>query len=123
MLTLVYALGLRSGELINLKIADIDGERKVVHLKGTKGNKDRLLPLPNNLRDLLREYYQKYQPREYLFNGQHRATYSPQSLRKVFSTACQAAGIRKKVTLHSLRHAYTTHLLEAGRRGTEPTYG
>ena len=114
MLTLVYALGLRSGELIHLKIDDIDGERKVVHLEGAKGNKDRLLPLPDNLRDLLREYYLKYQPQEYLFNGQNHATYSPQSLRKVFGTACQKAGIRKKVTLHSLRHAYATHLLEAG---------
>ena len=114
MLTLVYALGLRSGELIHLKIDDIDGERKVVHLKGAKGNKDRLLPLPDTLRDLLREYYLKYQPQEYLFNGQNHATYSPQSLRKVFNAACQKAGIRKKVTLHSLRHAYATHLLEAG---------
>ena len=114
MLTLVYALGLRSGELIHLKIDDIDGERKVVHLKGAKGNKDRLLPLPDTLRDLLREYYLKYQPQEYLFNGQNHATYSPQSLRKVFNTACQKAGIRKKATLHSLRHAYATHLLEAG---------
>ena len=120
MLTLVYALGLRSGELIHLKIADIDGERKVVHLKGAKGNKDRVLPLPDTLRDLLREYYQKYQPQEYLFNGQNHVTYSPQSLRKVFNAACQKAGIRKKVTLHSLRHAYATHLLEAGRRGTAP---
>ena len=114
MLTLVYALGLRSGELIHLKVADIDGDRKVVHLKGAKGNKDRLLPLPDTLRDLLREYYLKYQPQEYLFNGQNHATYSPQSLRKVFNAACQKAGIRKKVTLHSLRHAYATHLLEAG---------
>ena len=114
MLTLVYALGLRSGELIHLKVADIDGDRKTIHLKGAKGNKDRLLPLPDKLRDLLREYYLKYQPQEYLFNGQKHATYSPQSLRKVFGAACQKVGIRKKVTLHSLRHAYATHLLEAG---------
>ena len=114
MLTSVYALGLRSGELIHLKINDIDGERKTVHLKGAKGKKDRVLPLPDTLRDLLREYYLKYQPQEYLFNGQKHTTYSPQSLRKVFAAACQQAGIRKKVTLHSLRHAYATHLLEAG---------
>ncbi len=124
MLTLVYALGLRSGELIHLKITDIDGQRKVIHLKSAKGNKHRMLPLHDNLRDLLRAYYIKYQPQEYLFNGQYHAgiknagksplTYSPQSLRKVFGSACQKAGIRKKVTLHSLRHAYATHLLEAG---------
>ena len=114
MLTLVYALGLRSGELIHLKITDINGERKTVHVKGAKGNKDRILPLPDSLRDLLREYYIKYQPKEYLFNGQKHATYSPQSLRKVFGAACQKADIRQKVTLHSLRHAYATHLLEAG---------
>ncbi|MGB3850889.1 MAG: tyrosine-type recombinase/integrase [Tunicatimonas sp.] len=114
MLTLIYALGLRSGELIQLKIKDIDSQRKVVHLKGAKGKKDRLLPLSDRLRDLLRTYYIKYQPKEYLFNGQNHATYSPQSLRKVFKAACQKAAIRKKVTLHSLRHAYATHLLEAG---------
>ena len=114
MLTLVYALGLRSGELISMKITDIDGGRKVVHLKGAKGKKDRVLPLPDTLRDLLREYYLAYQPQDYLFNGQKHATYSPQSLRKVFAAACQKADIRKKVTLHSLRHAYATHLLEAG---------
>ncbi len=114
MLTMVYALGLRSGELISLKIADIDGERQIVHLKGAKGNRDRVLPLSNKLRTLLREYYAKYQPKEYLFNGQKHAKYSPQSLRKVFNAACQTASISKKVTLHSLRHAYATHLLEAG---------
>ncbi len=114
MLTLIYALGLRSGELIRLKIADIDSKRQIVHLKGTKGNKDRLLPLSEKLRDILRIYYQKYRPKEYLFNGQKSATYSPQSLRKVFTGACQKANIGKKVTLHSLRHAYATHLLEAG---------
>ncbi len=62
MLTTIYALGLRSGELINLKVADIDGERNVVHIKNAKGQKDRVLPLSDKLRDQLRIYYTQYQP-------------------------------------------------------------
>ncbi|MBP2833060.1 tyrosine-type recombinase/integrase [Aquimarina sp. U1-2] len=114
MLTTVYALGLRSGELINLKIADIDGNRKTVHIRGGKGNKDRILHLPEKLHSLLRTYFRKYKPEIYLFNGQHIETYSAASLRKVFTNAAARANISKKVTLHSLRHAYATHLLESG---------
>ncbi len=97
-----------------MKINDIDGKRSVVHIKNAKGQKDRVLPLSDKLRDQLRTYYTSYQPQEYLFNGQKGGRYSPQSLRKVFDQACSHAKITKKVTIHSLRHAYATHLLEAG---------
>lgn len=114
MITTIYALGLRSGELINLKITDIDGNRKTVHIRGGKGNKDRILYLPEKLQLLLRRYYKEYKPVNYLFNGQQKEKYSTESLRKVFKKALRKANISKTITVHGLRHAYATHLLEAG---------
>ena len=114
MLTMVYALGLRSGELIHLKIVDINGDRNTVHIRGGKGNKDRILSLPNSLKKQLHDYYQRYRPEVYLFNGQGKPQYTQASLRAVFKKASTKANIHKKITLHSLRHAYATHLLEAG---------
>ena len=114
MLTVVYALGLRSGELIGLKIIDFDKDRKIVHVKSSKNKKDRIIPLPSGLGAILNAYFEKYRPKEYLFNGQASPQYHPQSLRKVFHKACKKAAIKKKITLHSLRHAYATHLMDAG---------
>jgi len=114
MLTLIYGLGLRSGELINLKITDIDKQRKQVHIRNSKNDKDRVLPFPVSLRPVLKKYYLEYNPTVYLFEGQAQPQYNPQSLRKVFKNACKKAGIKKKVTLHSLRHAYATHLMDTG---------
>ncbi|MDP5077123.1 MAG: site-specific integrase [Nonlabens sp.] len=114
MLTMVYALGLRSGELINLKITDIDKTRRQIHLKNAKGGKDRILPYPDSMRELLKAYYLEFKPQTYLFNGQNAPQYAPESLRQVFIKACVKARIKKTVTLHSLRHAYATHLMDAG---------
>ncbi|SCY07409.1 Site-specific recombinase XerD [Nonlabens sp. Hel1_33_55] len=114
MLYTVYGLGLRSGELIHLKITDFDKKRKSIHLKNAKGGKDRIIPYPDSLKPILTQYYQEYQPSTYVFPGQKGQRYSAQSLRKVFQNACKTAGIHKTVTLHSLRHAYATHLMDSG---------
>ncbi|PQJ33007.1 integrase [Nonlabens arenilitoris] len=114
MLAFIYGLGLRSGELIALKITDIDKQRQQVHIKNSKNGKDRVLPLPASLKPVLKAYYLEYKPKEYLFEGQNKPQYSPQSLRKVFHIACKKANIKKYVTLHSLRHAYATHLMDSG---------
>lgn len=114
MLTTVYALGLRSGELINLKISHIDGKRNMIFIGEGKGKKDRVLPFPDSLKPFLRSYFKKYRPKIYLFEGQKGGQYTPASLRAVFNQAIKRAGITKSVTLHSLRHAYATHLLESG---------
>lgn len=114
MLTLIYSSGLRSGELINLRIEDVDSERMVIHLHQAKGNKDRVVPLAPSALDLLRTYYRMYKPKEYLFNGLGQLQYSSTSLQKVFREAVKRARIKKKCTLHTLRHSYATHLLESG---------
>lgn len=114
MLTLIYSSGLRSGELINLRIADVDSKRMVMHIHQAKGGKDRIVPLAPSALDLLRTYYLMYKPKEYLFNGAEQVQYSSTSLQCVFRAAVKKAGIKKKCTLHTLRHSYATHLLESG---------
>lgn len=113
-LSLIYSSGLRSGELIHLKIADIDSKRMVIHIRNGKGRKDRIVPLSESVLELLRLYYQDHRPREYLFNGAGELQYSYASMRAIFRKALKQSGIQKKCTLHTLRHSYATHLLEAG---------
>lgn len=110
----IYALGLRSGELLNLKIEHIDGTRNQVKISCSKGRKDRMLPLPEDLKTLLRAYYKNYQPKTYLIENAQHGQYSASSLRAVLKRAVQRAGIKKTVTLHSLRHSHATHLLDQG---------
>lgn len=114
MLSLIYSCGLRSGELLNLRIADIDSKRMVVHIHQAKRKKDRVVPLSKSVLELLRSYYLDYKPKDYLFNGKNSLQYSHTSLSKVFRMAVQRSGIRKKCSLHTLRHSYATHLLESG---------
>lgn len=114
MLVTVYSLGLRSGELLNLKIRDIDGDRNLVIIKEAKGKKDRIVVLPGKLRMLLRNYFKEYKPQVYLFEGQKGGKYTSSSLAKVFKSAIKKAKIQKDASLHSLRHSYATHLLEQG---------
>jgi site-specific recombinase XerD len=114
MLTVIYALGLRSGELINIKISDIDGDRNQIHIRSGKGNKDRVIPFPESLKIMLRAYYVDYKPKIYLFCGQKGKQYSAESLRIVFKNAVKKARVNKTLTLHSLRHAYATHLMDRG---------
>lgn len=114
MLTVIYALGLRSGELINLKITHLDGQRNQVTISMAKGRKDRILPFPEKLKIQLRSYFKNYKPQVYLFEGRDGAAYTASSLRAVFNNACKKAGIKKQATLHSLRHSYATHLMDAG---------
>ena len=114
MLTMVYSSGLRAGELVNLKINDIDGEKMRVFVRGGKGKKDRVSILSQRALEVLREYFKEYRPKEYLFEGQNGGMYTTSSLRRVFTNALKNSQITKKVTLHSLRHSFATHLLESG---------
>lgn len=110
----IYALGLRIGELINLEISHLDGERNVVTIYNAKGKKDRQVMFPNSLKLFLRKYYQRYKPDTYLFNGQGSLKYSSSSALKIIKRAAEGSGITKRVTLHTLRHSFATHLLEQG---------
>jgi integrase/recombinase XerD len=115
MLSLIYSCGLRRSELINLKPQDIDSKRNIVLLKNAKGKKDRITPLSPIILEMLRNYYNGYKPKTWLFEGQIVGEqYSEQSLQSVLKQALQKAGNTKPVTLHWLRHSYATHLLESG---------
>lgn len=115
MLSLIYACGLRRGELLKLKPQDILSDRKLLHIKQSKGKKDRIVPLSDKLLEMLREYYKTYKPKIWLFEGQNEGEpYSEKSLESVLKQAVIKAKIRKPVTLHWLRHSYATHLLESG---------
>ena len=110
----IYGLGLRISELINLKIEDIDSDRMLVHIKNAKGKKDRIVMLPNSLLQLLRQYFMKYKPKYYLFEGVRDKQYSDSSIRKILKLAVASLNIKKRVTVHTLRHSFATHLLENG---------
>jgi len=115
MLSLIYSCGLRRGELLHLKPEHVDSNRNLLIIKQAKGYKDRVAPLSNKTIGLLREYYQYYKPKVYLFEGQKEGEpYDERSLQMVMKKTLEVAGIKKPATLHWLRHSYATHLLEAG---------
>lgn len=115
MLFLAYSAGLRVSEVVNLKVRDIHSARMVINIKGAKGKKDRMVALSPGILGLLRKYYVAYEPKEWLFEGQHENTpYTTRSLQQVFHRAKDAARIIQPVTFHSLRHSYATHLHERG---------
>ncbi len=115
----IYSAGLRISELINLKIKDIDKDRKAIIVKGAKGKKDRYSLLSEKLLFFLHKYYREYKPKEWLFEGQDGGQYSGSSIQSIFREACRKTGIIKKATVHTLRHSFATHLLE---RGTDLRY-
>jgi len=115
MLSLLYASGLRGGELTRLTINDIDSKNMLIRVQQSKGKKDRFVPLSPKMLQLLRKYYFRFRPEHYLFEGQEKKkAYSLSSLRKVLKRSCSRADINKGVRLHTLRHSFATHLLESG---------
>ncbi len=115
MLCLIYACGLRRGELLNLRKTDIDSGRVLLIIRNAKGRKDRVVPISLKLIEILRTYYKQYKPKVWLFEGQEPgARYSEQSLQRVFKRAVVQSKTSKPATLHWLRHSYATHLLESG---------
>ena len=113
-LYLIYSAGLRLGELINLRISDIDSKRKMIMIRHGKGKKDRYSLLSETILDLLRKYYKEYQPKEWLFEGMAGERYSESSIQMIFKKALKRSGVKKKASIHTLRHSFATHLLEHG---------
>jgi integrase/recombinase XerD len=113
-ISITYACGLRISETINLKLNDIDSKNMIVWVREGKGRKDRIIPMPQNVLQLLREYWKQYKPKEWLFEGPEGGQYSRGSIQKVFKNACKASKINRDATFHSLRHSFATHLIEQG---------
>ncbi|WCO03465.1 tyrosine-type recombinase/integrase [Psychroserpens ponticola] len=113
-IALLYSAGLRISELINLKIDDININRKQFIIKKAKGRKDRYAPLAEHLLPLLRNYMITYEPETYLIEGKPGFKYSSSSVSKFLHKAASQCRLKVRVTPHTLRHSYATHLLENG---------
>ena len=118
-LTLIYACGLRLLEGVRLRVTEIDGERKMLHLHHGKGGKDRYVPLPPACLKMLRLHWQTHRNPIWLFPALRMGRQADQpmnesALQRAFRAALKESSVRKKATVHSLRHSYATHLLEAG---------
>ena len=112
-LSVAYGAGLRAAEVVSLKLADIDSERMVIRVEQGKGRKDRYVMLSPHLLQLLRTYWKASRPRGWLFPGQNPVNaLTTRQLRRACHAAAEAAGIDKRISLHTLRHSFATHLLE-----------
>jgi site-specific recombinase XerD len=110
----IYSAGLRISEAINLKIKDIDSKRMQIRVEQGKGKKDRYTLLSTKTLDILRKYFSEYKPKQWLFEGQSGEQYSSRSIQNILKAALAKTNIKKKVTVHTLRHSFATHLLENG---------
>ena len=116
-LTTIYACGLRLLEGVHLQVKDIDGERQLLHIEQGKGGKDRYVPLPCACLKMLRGHWRTHRHPVWLFPSPLEEANQPMSasgMQRAFPAAVQEAGIHKRATVHTLRHSYATHLLEAG---------
>ena len=108
LLTVCYACGLRVSELVNLKVRDIDGERRLLRIEQGKGAKDRMVEIPETLLLQLRRYWQLFRPPEWLFPGRDPAVaLGITSIQKCFTVSKRKAGVDKVGGIHSLRNAWT----------------
>ena len=114
-LLLAYSAGLRISEVVQLKIENIDSHRMLIFVERAKGKKDRVVPLSKTILELLRHYYKTYKPKKWLFEGQEKGMhYSVRSAQIIFKEACKNEDFPVKISFHSLRHSYATHLLDDG---------
>jgi site-specific recombinase XerD len=115
LLMTAYSAGLRVGELVRLKLSDIDPERKMIRVEQGKGRKDRYTILSQRLLGELKKYHQTYQPVSWVFFGKNRnCPLDISAAQKVYNLAKQKSGIEKGKGIHTLRHCFATHLLESG---------
>lgn len=116
---LVYATGLRLSEAAHLRLTDIDKTRRLLTVRSGKGRKDRVVMITQKLETALNDYVKHYRPATFLFEDINTASHQPEpiqnrTIQRVYSQAVRAAGIQKHGGIHTLRHSFATHLLEAG---------
>lgn len=113
-LAMLYSVGLRVSELINLQWQHIDRSRMIINVIQAKGKKDRQVPLAAMIIPLLEQYYFQYKAKQYVLNGQTEPQYSSRSVGEVIKQLAKKAGIKKRVYTHLIRHCTFTHMVEAG---------
>jgi integrase/recombinase XerD len=113
-LAMLYSVGLRVSELINLQWSHIDRSRMIINIVQAKGKKDRQAPLAPQLIPLLAKYYLQYKSKQYILNGQTEPQYTARSVGEVVKQLAEKAGIKKRVYTHLIRHCTFTHMVEAG---------
>ena len=114
-LMMTYSSGLRVSETARLKLTDIDSKRMMVRIHQGKGGKDRYSILSQTALEQLRQYWRKYRPKKWLFEGAKKdEPITPHSIQLLFYAARKCAGITKPASIHTLRHSFATHLIEAG---------
>jgi integrase/recombinase XerD len=115
LLMTAYAAGLRVSEVVGLRVDDIDSRRMVIRVRQAKGRKDRYVMLSPRLLEILRQYWRAARPTRFLFPGQGpEKPLNPRTVQRACRDACRVAGLGKHVSVHTLRHSFATHLLEAG---------
>lgn len=113
-LSIIYACGLRISEVVRLRKADVDMDQQRLFIKAGKGKKDRYVYLPAKLITILRDYTDQYRPAYWYIEGQDGGPYSVRSIQAIFHQSLEKAHVDAYATVHTLRHSYATHLLEAG---------
>jgi site-specific recombinase XerD len=111
----LYSSGIRLAEILNLRVQDIWWDRDQIFVDRGKGKKDRIVPFSGVLKELLKYYFDVYKPIYWLFEGQDtKMPYSERSVQKIVQSAVKKARIHKKVTPHTMRHCFATHLMDGG---------
>ena len=114
-LMLTYSAGLRVGEVVKLKVENIDADRKLIHVKGDKGRKDRYTILSDVALVVLKDYLEEHKPETWLFSGSKPNKHiSTRTIQTIFKQGKEKADIKKDISVHCLRHSFATHLLESG---------
>ena len=114
LMSIIYAAGLKLSNVLNMKVKDVDFDKREISLMPTKSEKGRTLMLPKKIVPILQSYIEKYNPQDLFFAGENGKTYSPRSVQLVFQQAMLKAKIEKDASVHTLRHSYAVHCLEKG---------
>jgi integrase/recombinase XerD len=114
MCMIAYGAGLRASEVVSLRVDDIDSSRMLIRVRNGKGQKDRYAKLSPHLLSVLRDYYRKYKPKELLFRSRTGKPMTGLDFSRVTAGHCRRSGFSKRVTPHTFRHSYATHMLDAG---------